>query len=116
MNARKHNAFLTCISFGALWATEITGTNSRLRVRGDSADFCLVRPILLRYVSMISRAEQRTVWINAYNAAMTGLLSAKAAHMESYTENNVSVITEQCKAFAGQALKDVAAFASDMLE
>ncbi|HET9376360.1 MAG TPA: hypothetical protein VFO40_15405, partial [Chthoniobacterales bacterium] len=82
---------------------------------GDSAGFCLVRPILLRYVSMISRAEQRTVWINAYNAAMTGLLSAKAAHMESYTEN-VSVITEQCKAFADQALKDVAAFASDMLE
>jgi hypothetical protein len=26
------------------------------------------------------------------------------------------VITEQCKAFADQALKDVAAFASDMLE
>jgi len=56
------------------------------------------------------------VWIDAYNAAMTGLLSAKAAHRESYTENNVSVITEQCKAFADQALKDVAAFASDMLE
>ena len=61
---------------------------------------------------MISRAEQRTVWINAYNAAMTGLLSPKAAHME----NSVSVITEQCKAFADQALKEVAAFASDMLE
>ena len=76
----------------------------------------MVRPILARYVSMISRAEQRTVWLNAYNAAMTGLLSAKAAHRESYTENNVSVITEQCKAFADQALKDVAAFASDMLE
>jgi len=56
------------------------------------------------------------VWINAYNAAVTGLLSAKAPHMERYTENNVSVITEQCKAFADQALKDVAAFASDMLE
>jgi hypothetical protein len=68
------------------------------------------------YVSMISRAEQRTVWINAYNAAMTGLLSAKAAHMERYTENNVSMITEQCKALADQALKDLAAHASDMLE
>src|SRR5258708_17705449 len=85
------------------------------RVRGDSAGFCLVWPILLRYVSMISRAEQRTVWINAYNAAMTGLLSAKAARVESYTENNVSVITEQCKACADQALKYVAAFASDIL-
>ena len=65
---------------------------------------------------MISRAEQQAVWTNAYNAVLTGLLSAKATHMESYTENNVSVITEQCKAFADQALKDVAAFASDMLE
>jgi hypothetical protein len=78
--------------------------------------FCLVRLILVRYVSMISREEQRTMWINAYNAAMTGLLSAKAAHMERYTENSASVITEQCKAFADQALKDVAAYASDMLE
>ena len=76
----------------------------------------MVRPILVRYVSMVSRAEQRTVWINAYNAAMTGLLSAKAPHMERYAENNVSVITEQCKTFADQALKDMAAFASDMLE
>ena len=49
-------------------------------------------------------------------AVRRGLLGAKAARMESYTENNVSVITEQCKAFADQALKDVAAFASDMLE
>jgi hypothetical protein len=65
---------------------------------------------------MISREEQRTVWINAYNAAMTGLLSAKSAHMERYTENNVNVITEQCKAFADQALKDLAAHASEMLE
>jgi hypothetical protein len=65
---------------------------------------------------MISRAEQRTVWIDAYNAAMTGLLSTKAAHTERYTENSVGVITEQCKAFADQALKDVAAYASDMLE
>jgi hypothetical protein len=76
----------------------------------------LVRANLVQYASMISRAEQRTAWTNAYNAALTGLLSAKSAHMERYTENNVSVITEQCKAFADQALKDVAAFASDMLE
>ena len=67
-------------------------------------------------MSMISRAEQRTVWINAYNAAMTGLLSAKAARMESYTENNVSVITEQCKAFADQALNDIVAYTGDTAE
>jgi hypothetical protein len=52
---------------------------------------------------MISRAEQRTAWTNAYNAALTGLLSAKSAHMERYTATNVSVITEQCKAFADEA-------------
>jgi hypothetical protein len=65
---------------------------------------------------MISRAEQRTVWTDAYNAALTGLLSAKSAHMERYTANNVSVITEQCKAFADQALNDVVAYAGDTAE
>jgi hypothetical protein len=34
---------------------------------------------------MISRAEQQAVWTNAYNAVLTGLLSAKSAHMERYT-------------------------------
>jgi hypothetical protein len=65
---------------------------------------------------MISRAEQQAVWTNAYNAVLTGLLSAKSAHMERYTANNVGVITEQCKAFADQALKDVVAHAGDATE
>jgi hypothetical protein len=65
---------------------------------------------------MISRTEQRTVWTNAYNAVLTGLLSAKSAHMERYTANNVGVITEQCKVFADQALKDVVAYAGDAAE
>ena len=38
------------------------------------------------------------------------------AHMERYTANNVGVITEQCKAFADQALKDVIAYAGDAAE
>jgi hypothetical protein len=71
---------------------------------------------LVQYASMISRAEQRKVWTDAYNAALTGLLSAKSAHMERYTANNVSVITEQCKAFADQALNDVVAYAGDTAE
>jgi hypothetical protein len=65
---------------------------------------------------MMTRKEQLTVWTNAYNAALTGLLSAKAAHMERYTANNVGAITDQCKALADQALKDVAAYAGDTCE
>jgi hypothetical protein len=65
---------------------------------------------------MMTRKEQLTVWTNAYNAALTGLLSAKAAHMERYAANNVIAITDQCKALADQALKDVAAYASDTVE
>jgi hypothetical protein len=76
----------------------------------------LVRANLVQYAPMISRTEQRAAWTNAYNAALTGLLSAKSAHMERYTANNVSVITEQCKAFADQALKDVIAYAGDTAE
>jgi len=71
---------------------------------------------VLQYASVISRAEQQAVWTNAYNAVLTGLLSAKSAHMERYTANNVVVITEQCKAFADQALKDVVAYAGDAAE
>jgi hypothetical protein len=37
MNARKHNAFLTCISFGALWATGITGDELGLTGAGGYA-------------------------------------------------------------------------------
>jgi len=64
----------------------------------------------------MTRKEQLTVWTNAYNAALTGLLGAKAAHMERYTANNVSMITDQCKALADQALKDVAAYTGDTVE
>jgi hypothetical protein len=61
---------------------------------------------------MMKREEQLTVWANAYNATLIGLLSAKAGGMEIYTANNASVITDQCKALADQALKDVVAYAA----
>ena len=59
---------------------------------------------------MMKREEQLTVWANAYNATLIGLLSAKAGGMEIYTANNASVITDQCKALADQALKDADGF------
>jgi hypothetical protein len=55
---------------------------------------------------MLSREQQQTVWANAYNAALTGLLAARMHEMDRFSANNVSGITEQCKAFADQALKD----------
>ena len=59
---------------------------------------------------MISREEREEVWTDAYNAALTGLLAAKAGGMERYTANNVTVVTDQCKALADQALKDADGF------
>jgi hypothetical protein len=59
---------------------------------------------------MIAREEREEVWTDAYNAALMGLLAAKAGGMERYTANNVSVITDQCKALADQALKDADGF------
>ena len=72
--------------------------------------FLLVPPISVQYASMISREEREAVWTDAYNASLTGLLAAKAGGMEKYTANNVSVITDQCKALADQALKDADRF------
>lgn len=53
--------------------------------------------------------EHLTIWINTYNAALIGLLSSKMHVMESFTGNNVKVVTDQCIAFADQALQDVIA-------
>jgi len=46
-----------------------------------------------------------TVWISAYNAALTGLLASKS-HTIIFSAINVHDISDQCKAFADQALKD----------
>ena len=62
---------------------------------------------MVQYVSMSK--EQLTIWINTYNAALIGLLSSKMHVMESFTGNNVKVVTDQCIAFADQALQDVIA-------
>jgi hypothetical protein len=56
---------------------------------------------------MMTREQQATFWANAYNAALTGLLASKSHHMEMFTKNNVSAVTNQCKAFADQALEDL---------
>jgi hypothetical protein len=58
---------------------------------------------------MMAHKERLTVWANAYTAALTGLLSKKIHDMGRYTPNNVSAITDQCKAFPDKALSDVAA-------
>ena len=60
--------------------------------------------------SMMAHKERLTVWANAYTAALTGLLSKKIHDMDRYTPNNVSAITDQCKAFADRTLNDVAVF------
>lgn len=65
---------------------------------------------LVQFASMMTREQQLTVWSTAYNAALTGLITARTSGMDNYTEHNVSGITKQCKAFADQALKDAASF------
>ena len=56
---------------------------------------------------MMTREQQTVFWANAYNAALTGLLASGSHHMEMFTKNNVSAVTNQCKAFADQALEDL---------
>jgi hypothetical protein len=62
---------------------------------------------MVQYATMSK--EQLTIWTNAYNAALIGLLSSKMHVMERFTGNNVKVVTDQCIAFADQALRDVLA-------
>jgi hypothetical protein len=52
---------------------------------------------------MPTRDEQKTWRLNAYNAALTGLLASKADELDRFV-NSAKTITGQCKAFAEQAL------------
>lgn len=63
---------------------------------------------------MLSREQQGTLWANAYNAVLIGLLASKTHGMEFFGVNNVSATTEQCKAFADQAAKDATAHDHDL--
>jgi hypothetical protein len=55
---------------------------------------------------MISPDEQTFLWADAYNAALSGLLARKMDDCPHFSANNVYVLTDQCKAFADQALTD----------
>ncbi len=55
---------------------------------------------------MISPDEQTFLWADAYNAALSGLLARKMDDCTQFSANNVHVLTDQCKAFADQALTD----------
>ena len=55
---------------------------------------------------MISPDEQTFLWADAYNAALSGLLARKMDDCTHFSANNVHVLTDQCKAFADQALTD----------
>jgi hypothetical protein len=58
---------------------------------------------------MLSQEEQQTVWIDAYNAALTGLLSSRTSQARP-SEGDIQVIAGQCRAFADQAVKDADAY------
>jgi len=55
---------------------------------------------------MISPDEQTFLWAEAYIAALSGLLARKMDDCTHFKANNVHVLTDQCKAFADQALSD----------
>jgi hypothetical protein len=55
---------------------------------------------------MLSPDEQTFLWAEAYNAALSGLLARKIDDCTHFSANNVHVLTDQCKAFAEQALSD----------
>ena len=51
--------------------------------------------------------EKLELWADTYNAALTGLLAGYMHEVETFTHNNVHVITEQAKAFANKATEDL---------
>jgi hypothetical protein len=55
---------------------------------------------------MISPDEQTFLWAEAYHAALSGLLARKIDECTHFSANNVHVLSDQCKAFADQALTD----------
>jgi hypothetical protein len=55
---------------------------------------------------MLSPDEQTFLWAEAYQAALSGLLARKMDDCTHFSANNVHVLTDQCKAFADQALSD----------
>jgi len=55
---------------------------------------------------MLSPDEQTFLWAEAYHAALSGLLARKMDDCTYFKATNVHVLTDQCKAFADQALSD----------
>lgn len=51
--------------------------------------------------------EKLELWADTYNAALTGLLAGYMHEVETFTQNNVHLITEQAKAFANKATEDL---------
>jgi hypothetical protein len=51
--------------------------------------------------------EKLEFWADTYNAALTGLLAGYMHEVETFTQNNVQVITDQAKAFANKATEDL---------
>ena len=60
---------------------------------------------------MSRREELKTVWLKAYNAALTGLL-ANNAHINFglATDNATKAVAEICTRYANQAVKDFAEY------
>jgi hypothetical protein len=103
---REHpkERFLHQCGLGKLYAD---GRPGRARPRGKACS-------ALQFCPMMTREEQITLWSSTYKAALTGLLASKMHQLDRFSAHNVSVVTEQCKAFADQAVKDVAQYDRDM--
>jgi len=56
---------------------------------------------------MLNNDELLKIWADAYNAALTGILSGRATDDSVPPDLFVQGVANQCKRFADQAIKDL---------
>lgn len=62
----------------------------------------------------LDREHERAIWLNAYNAALTGLLARGISQaIATQLPNIVQIIGEECVFYATQAVKDAKAQGPD---
>jgi len=59
-------------------------------------------------LAFMNAQEDLTIWANAYNAALTGILSTIKSQPAA-ASGDIANIAGSCRAFADQALKDAQA-------
>jgi hypothetical protein len=57
-------------------------------------------------VPILNSEEKRAIWIDAYNAALTGLLAGRGGMILDINWSDPGEVATACRRFANQAVKD----------